>query len=163
MIRKKEDNNSDTIYNLRSSFNINTRIQQYEQKPTIASKIKYSNELKDKTGFMPIKCAFTDLALNPYSVYIPDLLHGPKKGVFANLLTALEKYLIHNGWLDMVEERMRTIPKFQSVEKFGKSFFRMTTLTASNYNDMVSKDYEHRQNSYHPDLKSMLISSRLDK
>jgi hypothetical protein len=137
VIKDKKEMNSQKTYQLRSSFDMATKIDQYRQKTSLTQRLKFSDDLKLKTGFMPVKCAFSDFCLNPYAAYVPDLLHQPKKGVFADLLEALRKYLIHHNWLEMVEERMKVVPRFQSVEKFGRSYFKMQTITASNYNDMV--------------------------
>lgn len=135
---KKDQMNLSRSYTKRNEFDIALRITRFEERPTFQSQIKHSDDLKTVKGHLPIKIGFTDFCLNPLDVYIPDLLHQPKKGVFANLLDALEKYLIHGKLLAEIERRMAVIPRFtRSLEHFGKSWFKLKTVTASNYTDMV--------------------------
>jgi len=125
-------------YSKRNEFDNALRIARFEAQPTFQSQIRYSEELKTVKGHLPIKIGFTDFCLNPLDVYIPDLLHQPKKGVFANLLAALEQYLIHGKLLSRIENRMAVMPRFaQSLERFGISWFKLKKVTASNYTDMV--------------------------
>lgn len=129
--------NAYRIFPLRKDYDIQAKIDIFDQLPNMSRKLKYLDDTKKRTGFMPISTAFTDICLNTYAAYIPDLLHQPKKGVFGDLLVALQQYLTANGWLECIEARMAIIPRFVSVERFGRSWFQMQTVTASNYNDMV--------------------------
>jgi hypothetical protein len=60
---------------------------------------------------LPIKCGFTDFSeVNPYDNYrFPS---PAKKGIFANLLTALEEYLDHHGLLEKMKSRMQLFSRF---------------------------------------------------
>jgi len=129
--------NANQAFRKRNEYDIGRSISTFERKSTYASQIKYSEEIKTTKGHQPIKIGFTDFCVNPMDSYIPDLLHQPKKGVFADLLVALEQYLTEEQILDEIEQRMTVIPRFTSVERFGRSWFRLRTVTASNYTDMV--------------------------
>jgi len=131
--------NINLAFRNRNEYDIHRSIDLFEQKPSHASQIKYSEAVKTAKGHLPIKIAFTDFCVNPIDSYIPDLLHQPKKGVFADLLVALERYLTEEQLLDEIEQRMAVIPRFTSVERFGRSWFKLRTVTASNYTDMVRK------------------------
>jgi hypothetical protein len=143
----------------RNQFDIQSRINIFNNKNTFTAQIAYSTDLKTKTDHLPIKCGFTDFSeVNPYDNYIPDLLHQPKKGIFANLLTALEKYLDHHGLLEEIESRMQLLPRFTcAVEHFNTSWFQMQTVTASNYMVMVT-NLDVRFNVYLADIRNCLDS-----
>jgi len=131
--------NANRDFPKRNQFDVARTVEIFDQKTSFATQIKYSEDQKTSKGHLPIKIGFTDYCINALDSYIPDLLPQPKKGVFADLLLALEQYLIRERLLSTVEQRMLQIPRFsQSVERFGRSWFRLRTCTASNYMDMVN-------------------------
>jgi len=73
----------------------------------------------------------------PYRAYIVDLLHQPKKGIFVNLLECLELYLDQRQLSTEFKHRMLSIPSYAGLEKFKRSWFDISKVTASNYRDMV--------------------------
>jgi len=140
-VASKDDyNTSGMAKNSRPDFMLGQAIADYEGMNERAG-LFFASELRRVNGHFPVRLAFSGLCPNAFKAYIGDILHQPKKGIFANLLTCLQDKLRTDGLLENFKERMTKIPSYSKVEHFGRSWFDVSKMTASNYRDMVSQIY----------------------
>lgn len=153
---KKKDFNNGFLYDEHPSIDLSEAIAEFAQCEDDKAKLRYSAKIKEQYGYCPVlvkppctggsfvlmlyQSALSLLSRQHFMMYIVDLLHQPKKGVFTDLLGALKSFLEHHNLLEIIEARMRDIPRYSGMEHFNKSWFDMSKLTASNYRDMVSHD-----------------------
>lgn len=122
----------------RPNFSLSREIDRFDTEQNVARKLQISDQLRKHNDHFPVHLAFSSISSRPWSTYIVDLLHQVKKGVFADLLDCLKQHAEASGYQKQLKKRMSLIPSYHGVEKFNRSWFEVSKITASNYMDMVN-------------------------
>lgn len=113
-------------------------MKEYESCASQTDKLKLKELMHKERGHFPVRLAFSTVSSTPWKLYIVDLLHQVKKGIFMDLLKFLKKLSKKNGSYNTLLQRMKDITTYPGLEHFGRSWFNVSKITASNYRDMVS-------------------------
>lgn len=109
--------------------------REYAINPTLA--LHMSDDLRKENGHFPSRLAFSKVSHNAWQLYIVDILHQPKKGIFSELLRCLKLWAQATNKYQILRQRMQDIRAYVGVECFRRCWFDVSKITASNYRDIV--------------------------
>lgn len=123
---------------------LNCHIRHFEShaaRPNL--QLAISDKIRRDYGHFPVRLAFSTVSTDAWRLYIVDILHQPKKGIFAELLRLLKKWAKQNKQYKTIKQRMKDIRAYIGLEHFKRSWFDVSKITASNYRDIVTLSYLH--------------------
>lgn len=111
---------------------------EYEMETNMTKRLKLSTQMRQNHGYFPVRLAFSAITTNAWEMYIVDILHQLKKGIFKDLMKCLKAKAKKEKYYKLLKRRMKSITPYIGLEKFRRSWFDVSKITASNYRDIVS-------------------------